>query len=237
MVSDSVVARVPRARVCWPKTYRIIRSIFPPIDLFEDIADPADWDALASAEAKTNPRVWDQVGNLSLVPPDRRVAGCGASLLMAPFFHCSTDRPGRFSDGSYGVYYAADAEEVALYEVAHHHAAFMASTAQKAGWTSQFRVLIGHVDTTLHDVSDVPGALDPDDYSRSQDLARDLRRGGSDGVVYPSVRAPDGLCIGVFWPDVLPIPRQGDHYEFYWDGRAVSRVRNIATRRIYSLGE
>lgn len=30
-----------RSHVQWPKTYRIIRSIYPPIDLFEDIADPA----------------------------------------------------------------------------------------------------------------------------------------------------------------------------------------------------
>jgi hypothetical protein len=30
-------------RVHWSQTYRIIRSIYPPIDLFEDIDDPADW--------------------------------------------------------------------------------------------------------------------------------------------------------------------------------------------------
>ena len=43
---------VATTRVEWPQTYRIIRSIHPPIELFEDIADPRDWEALASAERK-----------------------------------------------------------------------------------------------------------------------------------------------------------------------------------------
>jgi hypothetical protein len=84
---------------------RIIRSAFPPIDLFEDIADPADWPLLISAEQKTNPRIMATIGNLDLVPVDRRVGGNGASYLMAPFTHVSTDRPSRFTDGSYGVLY------------------------------------------------------------------------------------------------------------------------------------
>lgn len=235
MVTGRETAAQPLEHISWPRSYRIIRSIYPPIDLFEDIADPADWEALASAEAKTNPRVWDQVGNLALVPPDRRVGGAGASLLMAPFFHCSVDRPGRFSDGTFGVYYAADREETALYEVAHHHGLFMRSTLQSAGWTSQFRVLIGRVDTEMHDVSAVPGVLDPASYSISQALGRTLRDRGSNGVVYPSVRAQEGLCIGAFWPDVLPIPVQGNHYEFFWDGTSVSRARNMGSNTIFAL--
>lgn len=117
------------ARTKWAKTHRIIRSRFPPVDLFEDIADPADWDAILSAEAKTNPRVAESVGMLDLVPEHRRVAGEGASWAMAPFTHTSTDRPSRFTDGSFGVYYAGDRIEVALFETMHHHANFMAATS------------------------------------------------------------------------------------------------------------
>src|SRR6185369_17082191 len=99
-----------------PQAFRIIRSRFPPIDLFEDIADPADWDALARGEMKTNPRVELAVGRLDLVAPEHRVGGPGASWVMAPFTHCSTDRPSRFSDGTYGVYYAASTFETAIAE-------------------------------------------------------------------------------------------------------------------------
>ena len=37
-------ADLPLAQVDWPGAVRIIRSLFPPIDLFEDIADPAEAD-------------------------------------------------------------------------------------------------------------------------------------------------------------------------------------------------
>ena len=93
----------PFAEIDWPESHRIIRSIYPPIFLFEDISDPADWDLIASAEAKTNPRVRDEIGELTLVPIDRRVSGPGASIVMGAFTHCSVDRKSRFSDGSYGV--------------------------------------------------------------------------------------------------------------------------------------
>jgi hypothetical protein len=119
-----------RAEVRWAVSHRIIRTIYPPIDLFEDIADPADWELLASAEAKTNPRIWDVLGNLALVPAPRRVSGPGASLVMGAFTHASPDRPGRFSDGSYGVWYCGDRFEVALSETAHHFERFMRATAE-----------------------------------------------------------------------------------------------------------
>lgn len=157
-----------RTQVQWPKTYRIIRSIYPPIDLFEDIADPRDWEALVAVEAKTNPRIRFEVGDLGKVPAHRRVSGIGASYVMAPFVHCSTGRPGRFTDGSYGIYYAGDSEEVAVAETIHHHQEFMRSTPQSPGWTSDFRVLVGSLDRALDDVNAVPDVLHPHDYTASQ---------------------------------------------------------------------
>ena len=94
---------------------------------------------------------------------------------MAPFVHCSPRRPGRFTDGTYGVYYAGDSEEVALAETIQHHERFMAATDEDAGWTSDFRVLIGSVDRDLDDVNMAPGVLDPDDYAPSQAEGRGLR--------------------------------------------------------------
>ena len=97
-----------RSRVLWPRTFRLVRAIYPPVALFEEIADPDDWELIAAAEAKTDPRMRDTIGAIHLVPPRRRVAGPGASWAMAPFCHVSRDRPSRFSDGRYGVYYAGD---------------------------------------------------------------------------------------------------------------------------------
>jgi hypothetical protein len=231
MVSELAVRR----RVQWPQTYRIIRSIYPPIDLFEDIADPRDWEALVSVEAKTNPRVRHEVGELGKVPAHRRVAGPGASYVMAPFVHCSPLRPGRFTDGSYGIYYAGDSEEVAIAETIHHHERFMAATQEDAGWTSDFRVLIGSVDSDLDDVNAVPGALDPNDYAPSQSEGRLLRTAGSDGLTWNSVRMPGGSCIGAFWPDVVSIPKQGRHYSYHWNGSRVNFVRQYDTGTVFAV--
>lgn len=225
----------PLARIVWPRACRVIRSIHPPIDLFEDIADPADWEALASAESKTNPRLWEHLGRLDLVPPERRVAGPGASWLMAPFVHVSFDRPGRFTDGSYGVYSAGNSDEVALREVAWHHGRAMEASAEEPGWTSQFRMLVNRIDLDLHDVRNMPQMHDPDDYSEPQRLGRQLRREGSGGIVYGSVRCPGGECAAIFWPDLLEIPVQADHYDFHWDGSRVDRIRNCRNGAIFAL--
>jgi hypothetical protein len=219
----------------WPKAFRLIRSIYPPIDLFEDIADPRDWEALASAESKTNPRLWEHLGHLDLVPPERRTSGPGASYLMAPFVHVSRDRPGRFTDGSYGVYSAGNAEEVAIREVAHHHGNTMRASAEAPGWISQFRMLVNRLDLDLHDLRPLEAMHDPDDYSAAQALGRSLRRSGSNGVLYRSVRCAGGECVGIFWPDLMPAPVQADHFEFHWDGGRVDRIRNCRTGKIYGL--
>ena len=179
-------ASLPVVEIEWRGAVRIIRSIFPPIDLFEDIADPADWPLLIAAEQKTNPRLMETIGNLDLVPAQRRVSGPGASWLMAPFTHVSPDRPNRFSDGSFGVLYVGNRFEVALLETIHHHARFMLATTQPPGWTSQFREIVLEVDAELHDIrplgAEAAPVLDPTDYAASQTLGIGLRGLGSAGI-------------------------------------------------------
>ena len=231
-------ADVPTSPVHWQRAVRIIGSRYPPIDLFEDIADPADWPLLIAAEQKTNPRLMDSIGTLDLVPPSRRVSGPGASWLMAPFTHVSTDRPSRFSDGSYGVLYVARSFETALFETMHHHARFMAATAQPAGWTSQFREIVLDVAATLHDLrgnAPAGAALAPDDYRAGQTLAAVLRAAGSDGVVYPSVRHAGGACAGLFHPDCAVRPTQGRHLDYHWDGRKVDLYRDASAGQVFRI--
>lgn len=226
------------SRIEWKGAVRIIRSAFPPIDLFEDIADPADWPLLISAEQKTNPRIMATIGNLDLVPAERRVGGNGASWLMAPFTHVSTDRPSRFTDGGYGVLYAANAFETALFETIHHHARFMARTAEAPGWTSQFREILLSVGADLHDLrGEAAGhpALDPDSYGAAQSLAKALRAGGSDGITYPSVRHPGGECVGLFYPDGASDPVQGRHLDYHWDGDRVDLVRDAGSGAVFRV--
>ena len=233
------IASLPINGVNWRSAVRIIRSIHPPIDLFEDIADPADWPLIISAEQKTNPRLMENIGNLDLVPITRRISGPGASYLMAPFTHVSTDRPSRFSDGTFGVLYVGISFEVALLETIHHHARFMTRTNEPEGWTSQFREIVLNVRARLHDLRGGDpahaSALEPDDYSESQRLGIQLRAIGSDGLVYPSVRFPGGECVGLFYPDLASKPVQGRHLAYHWSGRRVDFYRDEGSDEVFQI--
>lgn len=231
-------AGVPIAEVRWTGARRIIRSAHPPIDLFEDIADPADWPLLIAAEQKTNPRLMESLGNLDLVPPERRVAGPGASYLMAPFTHVSPDRPSRFSAGQYGVLYVAGAFETALLETMHHHARFMAATGQEPGWTSQFRELTLDVAGAVNDLRErdrFAPALDPVNYAEAQQLGAALRGAGSNGIIYPSVRHASGECVGLFFPDLASNVVQGRHLNYHWDGLRVDLYRDAGNGNVYRI--
>jgi RES domain len=221
------------AEILWPKAVRIIRSIFPPIDLFEDVADPRDWPLIIAAEQKTNPRLVDAIGALDLVPSARRVGGQGAGYLMAPFTHASPDRASRFSAGLPGVLYAGDSFDVALAETVFHHGIFMAKTNEQPGWTSQFREIVLTVEARLHDLRGVP--RNPSNYDEDQALGAELRAAGSDGVVYQSVRWPKGECVGLFYPDCARNAVQGRHLDYHWDGQRVDLYRDLRTEGAHKV--
>jgi RES domain-containing protein len=222
-------AMVKIKAVGWPSYTRLINSAFPPIDLFEDIADPADWELLARAEGRTNPRLAESIGQLDLVPPERRVGGPGASYVMAPFVHCSPDRSGRFHDGNFGAFYAANDFATAVAETVHHVARFLAATAEEPGWIATMRELTGQIDRALVDIRKGSHAalLDPDSYVASQAFAAGQRADGADGIVYPSVRQKGGECFAAFWPDVVGIPQQASHWRYHWDGGRVDVIREV----------
>ena len=215
--------------VQWAISHRIIRTIYPPVDLFEDIADPADWELLVSAESKINPRIHDVVGNLALVPMARRVSGPGASLVMGAFTHVSSGRAGRFSDGSYGVWYCGDRFEVALAETAHHFERFMKATDEPPG-DADYRELVSSVHGHVAD-GGAPEILAPDDWRAGQALGARTRQRGGDGVHYPSVRYPAGRAMALFWPDCVDLPvTQARQFRYSWDGKRMFRYLVHGTR-------
>ncbi len=143
---------------------------------------------------------------------------------MSAFTHLNPEGS-RFSDGSYGVYYAADSLETAIAEVSHHRAVFLRRTAEPA-IDVDMRVILADLDAVLHDLRALgnvgAGLLDPDSYSASQAFGTGLRTTGSGGVVYPSVRHAEGQCIGAFRARTLHRARQGKHLALHWDGERIT---------------
>ncbi len=232
----AVPPHAPTVRLTWDRYHRLISSAYPPIDLFEDIADPADWLLIGAGEGKTNPRLAQTIGNLDLVPPHRRVGGPGASYVMAPFTHVSPDHPGRFHDGSFGAFYAGESFETALFETVHHTQKFCASSGEVPGWIADKREVVGRIDATLTDIrAGFPELLDPDDYAASQAFARSAKAAGSDGIVYPSVRNPGGTCFAAFYPDVMAPPIQGRHISYHWNGARIDMIKDLAASAVYAI--
>ena len=217
-------AAIPVTPTLWRPCYRLIPSRYPTVGLYDRIADPADLDVVYAIEALTNPRVRDEAGQLQLVAPDERVSGAGSTMIMAAFTHLNPEGS-RFSDGSYGVYYAAAALPTAIAEVSHHRAVFLARTAEPA-IDVDMRLITATLDAALHDLRGLGDAgaawLDPERYAAPQALGRELRAAGSWGVQFPSVRHDSGLCVGVFRPKALRHARSGAHIALHWDGERIT---------------
>lgn len=217
----------PLHRIRWHQHHRLVPSRYPPVDLFERLADPEDWELIADLEGLTNDRLRDEIGDISLVPTKDRIAGPGASPIMAAFTHLG--HPSRFTAGHYGVYYASNQLEGALAEVLHHRARFLRRTAEPKT-SFDLRTYIGSIDARLHDVrTDWPAIHDPNDYRASQRLGGSLRDLGGHGIVYRNVRRQSAHNLAIFRPSALAAPpgsphtTQGPHLRVEWDGTRMKR--------------
>jgi hypothetical protein len=218
---------VPTRLINWPQAWWIIASRYPPINIFERLTqDPAVWDALLALERLTNPQLGDEIGEIALVPPDERVTGPGATYVMASFTHLN--RNGScFSEGTFGVYYAASDLETAIVETVYHFERTARDSADPARM-EDMRVLVGNITATFEDASALPEpqrsqVLDPDDYQAGREFGRALRDASAQGVVLQSVRRPDGACIGAFRPRAVGLPHQERHLKYRWNGERVGR--------------
>ena len=218
-------------RVEWKPCRRIVPSRFPPIQLFERVTDPTDLEAIFELESLTNPRLRDEVGDIRLVPERDRVTGPGASVIMAAFTHLNP-QGSRFSDGSYGVFHAANDLDTAIAETKHHRERFMHATEQPP-MELDMRVYLVDLVGNLHDLRGQkrtnPLVYHDDSYAVGQNLARRLRGEGSNGIVYDSVRHAGGECAAVFLPRLLSSCRQERHLCYVWDG---SRIADVYEKRV-----
>jgi len=228
-LTPSANAPIPVRRVKWHDAVRIIPSVLPPVNLFERVANPDDLEAVQEIESMFNPRLRDAVGDLALVAREDRVVGPGAGYIMAAFTHLSPDGS-RFSNGTYGVFYAAQRESTAIAETRYHRERFMRAT-KEARCELDMRVLGVTVTASLHDLRGMreimPDIYRSDDYAASQLLGGALRAGGSSGVVYDSVRHDGGKCVGVFRPRMLSHCRDWKHLRYVWDGNRISDVLEV----------
>jgi len=208
------------------QAYRLVNSKFPPIELFDDVADADEFDMLYQLQALTNPRLHNETGRLELIPRGEIPFGIpGCSYATAPFTHVNPSGS-RFSDGSYGVLYLADNMETALAEVRHHQELYWSGVVGLNFERFVFRGLscqfdeAGLLDATTVALTDP--IYDPSDYSAARQFGRQLRQDGFAGLRYRSVRKPGQHCWALMTPrNVLSIV-QTAHYEMIWNAGITS---------------
>ena len=215
------------------QSYRLINSKFPPVSLFDDVADADEFEALFELQALTNPRLQLLAGNLSLLPREKipfGIAGC--SYAVAPFTHVNP-AGSRFSDGRFGVLYLAENVETAISEVAHHQGQYWSRVPELAYERFVFRALSCEFsDISLADLTCLPpqhAIYHSEDYSAARTLGSRLREQGSAGLQYGSVRNKGALCWGLFSPEYVTQMVQNAHYEMIWQNGRISAINQIVS--------
>ena len=84
------------AKVVWKPCYRLIPSHFPPVGIYDRVANPADLAAVFAVENLTNPRLRQEAGAISLVPPQVVIHRSGNDIVLnwastgAPYYKVYT---------------------------------------------------------------------------------------------------------------------------------------------------
>jgi hypothetical protein len=199
---------------------------------------PEDLDELLALRALTDPLAADASEKLSLVALSDRYVGPRASVVMMPFLIVG---PSRFSPGTYGVLYTADAFVVALRESSYHAGRYLRATNMTDATIVPRYALELSLDESSHadirrggadDVND-PAVYDPDAYTASQALGTRLRAEGREGVWYDCVRATKGTCYATFRPvAVKRVANTVREIELLWNGAEIAEYREVQTYRL-----
>ncbi|MFT5879896.1 MAG: hypothetical protein ACI86X_001017 [Moritella sp.] len=212
------------------KSYRLINSKFPPIDLFDDVASAEEFELLYEIQARTNPRIQNEVGDLNLISPEENPFGiAGYSYATASFTHVNP-AGSRFSDGSFGALYMADTVETAIAETRYHQALYFSQVEGLAYDVITMRGLACYFDGALINIShNNDGTLyHPRDYTAAQTLGGKLKAQGKEGLQYNSVRREGAICWVLFTPKKVKKIEQIAQFEFIWDGKNIAKVEKVS---------
>jgi RES domain-containing protein len=202
-------------------THRLVSSRYPPVGILDVVASPEDLELMLALEGWTNDRISAELGLIHIFPKDEWVIGTPqATVIMAAFCH---PKPGggRFNTENRGAWYAAFDLDTALAEVAYHRTLELLEIGVLET-RLEMREYVADFNAAFHDVRGADSAFlpyhDPNRYTESQALARQLLDARSNGVLYRSVRRPGGHCIACFRPKLVTNVRPSAHFEYRWEG-------------------
>lgn len=174
----------------------------------------------------------DNATNDRLIAENNLLPGIGLEELVGGTYHyrvvnasfCYASPEGsRFNGPDRGAWYAGFDLETAIEEIVFHKSIEYAEIDYDDVDRVFYADFLANFDCEFHDVRSDPEfawCLNPDSYSESQLLAKQLLNEGSNGVVYPSVRHKGGECVACFKPALVGNVRRSGELVFQWNGMA-----------------
>lgn len=218
------------AIVTIPYDKRVHRIAFPQrAAASATLVDEADRGELEALLRSTSVIESHRSGERRLVEPGDDYVGEHRDYVLAPFAYRSASR---FSDGTFGVLYAAESRDTALYEVLTRLARTYRDGNAPALETRKQHLTLRVVAPDLVDicrerVRDIDGAIyDPNGYGASQTFGATIRE-AHPGLTYDSVRHKHGVCVGAFIPRIISDVRLQAPISVVWDGRRFTEIKAI----------
>lgn len=191
-------------------------SVLAPLsDSAEHLAD------LFTLDNATNQRLQAERGGMAGIGIDELVFGVPNFRIVNAAFTYPRPEGSRFNTGRRGAWYCAFDAQTALAEIVFHKTVEYAEIDFFEDSVT-YQALLADFSGQFHDLRDAPGfapCLSPTSYVASQELAVQLLEHGSLGVVYPSVRHPQGTNLACFRPALVGNVRRADAYRLTWSGR------------------
>jgi len=211
-------------REAFPRTIRLVASARLREAVMQPLADGADDLALlAEIEGATSGRLIAESRGRAGLAAEELVHGVPhAKFINASFAYARPREPMRFSPAERGAWYAALAVETCIAEVGYHLTTALADAGDFHA-VVDYGEMLASMAGLFVDLRQAPAhaSLDPDPaigYRAGNALAATARAAGHNGIIYPSVRHPDGTCIAALWPNVVQSVVQGMMYRLTWSG-------------------
>ncbi len=197
--------------------------------------DDADLADLFELDNATNERLRAEQGLAPGIGVEELVFGVpNYRIVNAAFVHARPEGS-RFNGPDRGAWYCAFEIETALAEVAFHKTVEYEEIGRFDDSVT-YEAFLADFSQAFCDLRGDPRfarCLDPDSYVASQRLAERLLERGAIGVVYPSVRRPQGTNLACFRPAVVGNVRRGEGWRLSWEGRREPTIRRepVSSRR------
>lgn len=163
----------------------------------------------------------------------------GEDVINAAFVF--SGQGGRFHDATRGAWYCARLRRTSELEVAYHYGRRLEQITRFDGLAKRvaedetvYRDWLSDIHAELHVLepasrfrAELAAEPLPQCYVAGQELARQLRRQRSSGILYPSVRHAGGTCIACFIPGLVANVRPGKQIriKMQWrNGRYAAKI-------------